>query len=286
MGMKKLVIYHAECRDGFCAAWVAWRKFGSEAEYMPARYGEAAPDVTGREVFIVDFSYDYETTVKLIEQANDVVILDHHKTAEEALGRIPSSPHGKPLIVFDMNRSGAGIARDFFEPGLDSWLVDYTQDRDLWRFALHASKEVNGYIGTLDQSFEAYERAHRELNATDAAQLGVGAEAYKNMYTQQVVKQARRERFAGHADIPIVNAPYVGISEVVGELAETALFAVGWFHRGDGRVAVSLRSRGDFDVSAVAKAFGGGGHKNAAGFTVSGDAVAEFIYLAGVGGVA
>lgn len=29
-----------------------------------------------------------------------------------------------------------------------------------------------------------------------------------------------------------------------------------------------LRSRGDFDVSALAKAFGGGGHAKAAGFTV------------------
>lgn len=30
----------------------------------------------------------------------------------------------------------------------------------------------------------------------------------------------------------------------------------------------SLRSNGDYDVSAIAKAFGGGGHKNAAGFEV------------------
>ncbi len=33
---------------------------------------------------------------------------------------------------------------------------------------------------------------------------------------------------------------------------------------------VSLRSKGDVDVGSVAKAFGGGGHKNAAGCTVTG----------------
>ena len=36
---------------------------------------------------------------------------------------------------------------------------------------------------------------------------------------------------------------------------------------GDGRVRVSMRSRGSVDVSAVAQQFGGGGHHNAAGFT-------------------
>ena len=33
---------------------------------------------------------------------------------------------------------------------------------------------------------------------------------------------------------------------------------------------VSLRSKGDIDIGAVAKEFGGGGHKNAAGCTVTG----------------
>jgi phosphoesterase RecJ-like protein len=33
---------------------------------------------------------------------------------------------------------------------------------------------------------------------------------------------------------------------------------------------VSLRSKGDVDIGAVAKEFGGGGHKNAAGCTVTG----------------
>lgn len=37
-----------------------------------------------------------------------------------------------------------------------------------------------------------------------------------------------------------------------------------------GKFQYSLRSRGDFDVSAIAKKFGGGGHKNAAGFNVVG----------------
>ena len=40
---------------------------------------------------------------------------------------------------------------------------------------------------------------------------------------------------------------------------------------GNGDVRVSMRSKYDVDVRQVASEFGGGGHKNAAGFTVTGD---------------
>jgi uncharacterized protein len=262
-----VVIYHGDCLDGFCAAWMAWRKFGDKAEYVPAGYGQEPPDVEGKRVFIVDFSYPRETLVRMAALASNVVVLDHHATAQKDLEGL-EAPDLE--IFFDMNRSGAGLARDYFHPGLNSWLVDYTQDRDLWRFALLESKEVNAFIGTIKQTFEEYERVHNALTTGDAARLGAGANAYKDMYVEKMVKQARRVRFAGHDDIPIVNAPYIGISELVGALAETALFAVGWFQRTDGKIAFSLRSRGEFDVAELATRFGGGGHAKAAGFTVDG----------------
>jgi phosphoesterase RecJ-like protein len=43
---------------------------------------------------------------------------------------------------------------------------------------------------------------------------------------------------------------------------------------GAGQVRVSLRSKGDLDVRAIAGTFGGGGHRNASGFTIVGDAAA------------
>jgi len=45
---------------------------------------------------------------------------------------------------------------------------------------------------------------------------------------------------------------------------------------GDGRIAVSLRSKGSrHDVAAVARGFGGGGHRNAAGFKLAGVSLDE-----------
>jgi bifunctional oligoribonuclease and PAP phosphatase NrnA len=37
-----------------------------------------------------------------------------------------------------------------------------------------------------------------------------------------------------------------------------------------GKIRISLRSRGDYDVASVAREFGGGGHRNAAGCTIDG----------------
>lgn len=43
----------------------------------------------------------------------------------------------------------------------------------------------------------------------------------------------------------------------------------------EGTVSVSLRAKGSVDVAVIAATFGGGGHKNAAGFRLSGKSVAE-----------
>ena len=47
--------------------------------------------------------------------------------------------------------------------------------------------------------------------------------------------------------------------------------AVVFFKQDEGeQYRVSMRSKGEIDIGAVAKQFGGGGHKNAAGCTVTG----------------
>lgn len=260
--MKTLVIYHANCIDGFTAAWCAWRKFGHVAEYIPAKHGDPPPDVTGRDVFIVDFSYPRETLLRMYSAARSLRVLDHHKTAETDLA-------GLHFCTFDMNFSGAGLAEAEFTQDKGP-LVAYVQDRDLWRFALSQSKEINAWIGSLEHSFQEWSRADAALYASFDTCAAHGSALLRavDRYVLEMAKQAQRITFADHPDIPVVNAPYINTSELVGHLAESALFAVGWFQRGDGKYQYSLRSRGDFDVSELAKRFGGGGHRQAAGFTV------------------
>lgn len=261
--MGTLVLYHGNCIDGFTAAWVAWRHFGDKAEYVPLQYGSGGadvevPDVTGRDVIMVDFCTGREQLLRLHAAAASFHVLDHHKTAEAACA-------GLDFCTFDMNKSGAMLAQDYF-CRIPNWLVSYVQDRDLWRFHLPNSKEINAYISAQPQSFERWSEMHENGEAV-AAIGGRGVLAFIDRYVGEMCDQARAQEFAGYV-VPVVNAPYINTSELVGKLAETALFAVGWFQRGDGKYQYSLRSRGDFDVSEIAKRYGGGGHKNAAGFAV------------------
>jgi hypothetical protein len=265
------VIYHGNCIDGFTAAWCCWRKFGDAAEYIPAHYGDAAPDVTGEDVLIVDFSYPRETLIDMHAKAKSLRVLDHHKTAQADL-------EGLDFCLFDMSRSGAGLAWDEICTGERSGLVAYVEDRDLWRWALPNSKELNAFIGSFEFSFENWHALHvtfvngRE-QVVAAVEVGAAILRKETRYVRDMAKQARMVSLAGHV-VPVVNAPYINTSELVGHLAEHPQgathvpFAVGWFQRGDGKYQYSLRSRGDFDVSELAKQFGGGGHRNAAGFTV------------------
>lgn len=278
---RPLVIYHGNCQDGFTAAWVmrnwfagfpphvghAAIDYGIDVEFFAAHYGSAGepvqlPDVTGRQVWMVDFCTGREQLLALKAAASSLVVLDHHKTAQAAC-------EGLEFCTFDMERSGAMLAWDYCFPNAPApWLVHYVQDRDLWRFALPLSREVNAFLQSQDLSFESWDAASStELEV--ANERGRGVLGYIDRYVREMKQQARHVTFAGHDNIPMVNAPYISTSELVGALAQEALFAVGWFERSDGVYQYSLRSRGDFDVSEVAKRFGGGGHKNAAGFSVS-----------------
>jgi nanoRNase/pAp phosphatase (c-di-AMP/oligoRNAs hydrolase) len=51
--------------------------------------------------------------------------------------------------------------------------------------------------------------------------------------------------------------------------AECGTFGLLWYVSSRGTINCSLRSQGEYDVSKIAKVFGGGGHRNASGFQLS-----------------
>ena len=259
MTQRTIVIYHANCIDGFTAAWVAWRRYRESAEYLPASYGDAPPDVTDAEVLIVDFSYPRAVLETMAEASHSLEVFDHHKTAQADLA-------GFDYATFDMERSGAGLAWDALFVTPRPWLVDYVEDRDLWRFKLPNSKSVNAFVSAHKrnsfQAWDALSSQRVELCADRGAAIGM----FVDRYVEEMCAQAALVEIVG-AEVPIVNAPYINISELLNKLAESAPFAVGWFQGKDGRYVYSLRSCGDVDVSAIAKGYGGGGHTRAAGFS-------------------
>ena len=79
-----LILYHKGCTDGWCAAFIAKKKF-PEAELFACGYGDELPlvEVKDKEVLVVDFSWPREQTLQLKNAAKKLVIYDHHKTAQK-----------------------------------------------------------------------------------------------------------------------------------------------------------------------------------------------------------
>lgn len=264
---KPLCIYHGKCDDGFGAAYAIWKKYGNGVEYYPGVYQAQPPDVYHRVVFIVDFSYKRPVMERICRRASSVTILDHHVTAKDDLEGLDKWAAEQGLSVdleFDMERSGAMMSWQHFHPGVaPPRLIEYIQDRDLFRKALPGGDQFTIALRAYPQDFLVW-------NGFDVEALIAEGDPMLRYYRTQVEalkSSAWKSRLAGY-DIPIVNAPYAFASEVAGELAEGEPFAACFFIV-DAFMNFSLRSRpGMVDVSEIAKKFGGGGHKHAAGFRV------------------
>lgn len=259
-----LIIHHKSCPDGWCAAFIAKKKY-PEAQIMARDHGTNPPyaEVEGKDVLVVDFSWrTREENIRLSKLAKSFQIFDHHKSAKTEL-------EGLPFATFDMERSGAGITWDLLFPGVPRpWYVRYVEDRDLWRHSLFSSEKVNAYLMTLPHTIVAWSELDH-MDWQDAEILGAGALRHVEHYTEKACEQVQEGIFEDFTT-GVVNVPYLNVSEVAGRIAETHEVGFAWFERGDGQTQFSLRSRGSGpDVSLLAKKYGGGGHKNAAGFQLS-----------------
>lgn len=261
-----LCIYHAPCYDGFTAAWVAHQRYPG-AEYLGAGYGDEAPDVTGRDVVIVDFSYPRDVLERMHAQAASLLVLDHHKSAEAAL-------EGLPYARFSKHRSGAGMAWEHFMAGAPMpALVQYVEDRDLWLFALPSSKDINAWIMSHDYDFATWTDLNNALKDTSGLMIATGAgRALQRKHAldcKRLIEATKRTMVIGGHTVPVVNASFLHASEIGHMLAEPhdVPFAA-IYHDATTARRFSLRSDqdGGADVSEIAKMYGGGGHKNAAGF--------------------
>ena len=266
---KPLVIYHGNCLDGFGAAYAAHRHFSSlgvEAEYYAASHGEPMPECDGREVYVVDFSYKRPSMKELCQRAERVTVLDHHISAQEDLEGLESE-HDNLEVVFDMGRSGAVITWEYFHQQPVPRLLLHVQDQDLWNFDLPGTSDINSALMSYPFSFELWhEVVCSEERFTALLSEGQAINRFRREMIDNYKERAVMGRIAGY-EVPVVNCPRAIISELVGELSEGHPFAAGYQDKGDKR-SWSLRSsrNGGEDVAKVAALFGGGGHKNAAGF--------------------
>lgn len=293
-----ICVYHGGCDDGFGAAWVVRKRWGNDVTFVAGAYGgfEWPADLADKNILFVDFSLKRG---QMIELANgglvgavpkSIVVLDHHKTAESELKQWDCGPvhpfsgervadhialavmeQSYPIVAhFDMEHSGARMAWDFCFPGqCVPSLIMHIEDRDLWRFRLQTTHYVSAALRTYPHDFAVWDDISGNVGRLALEGATILRGHHKN------VGEFIRNRYwtdVGGYRVPVVNVPYHYASDTANELLAVepeAPFAACWFRRGDGVFQFSLRSADDkIDVSQVAAAFGGGGHRNAAGFEI------------------
>jgi len=277
MSEKPLVIFHKDCADGIAAAWCFWKQYKDSYDYLPGVYNEPPPDVFNRDVYMVDFSYKHEIMSMICQYANNVTLLDHHKSALEDLWDLAALPN------FDMTHatdtmSGAMIAWEFVKAKEGHKrklpeLIKHIQDRDMWKFELPHTREIMAAVFSYEKSFEDYDKLMKlsKTGIKDLIKEGIVLERKYRLDLAGLIKQCQRViEFEGYT-VPIANLNGLYASDAGNIMSENNPFSITYYDTARSRV-FSLRSKPTgVDVSIIASKFKGGGHKHAAGFKVSRD---------------
>lgn len=266
---NNLCIYHGNCPDGFAAAWAVYHALGDDVEFHKGIHQQAPPNVTGLDVFLVDFSYKKPVLEAMLKQAASITILDHHISAQQDLAELLSS--GKVGGLFDMDKSGAMLAWEWFHPDASApKLIQHIQDRDLWQFKLEGTRQVTIGLASYPYDFALWDKLMaRSPNELDMLKRdGEALERKLQIDIKILLDTGVRRMVIGGHNVPVLNAPAAYVSEAGNIMARGEPFAACYWDHANGR-SFSLRaSETGIDVSEVARQYGGGGHIKASGFTV------------------
>jgi oligoribonuclease NrnB/cAMP/cGMP phosphodiesterase (DHH superfamily) len=275
--MSIFVLYHANCFDGFGAKYAAWRKFGDEAEYLAVNYGQPVPQKLLNallskkaldkkvEIYILDFSYPRNSLELLRGMCDTLVVLDHHKTAEEDLA-------GLDYAIFDMDKSGAVLAWEYFHPGkpVPDILLDI-QDGDLWKFERPNTEAIRAALPLLEFNVESLGHCITYDDDYDwIIEKGTTLLDSENIeIKQRVPNYVHKISLFGHSCGCINCTTFISKTgaAITADKSLGVDIALMYQVIKNGDVLLSFRAAkdNDIDVSELARKFGGGGHAKSAG---------------------
>jgi uncharacterized protein len=303
--MSALIIYHQArpgtlCPDGAMAAAIAhlyYERHGIQHQFMGDCYRNVAdypelpdfaiPSGVG-DVVIVDFSYPRSWLNHWQSQGLSVKVLDHHEPKFKLIGDFSGA-------ILDANECGATIAwRHFFPDEPQPELLLHVKRRDIGADGYYEDKcpeseaineglgEVRHQVWSLmgDQVFTSL--ADTLLMPYLIPVMQKSGERLIEARDEIVAEACDRSvlRTLGEHEVPFLEllqteARYHSlIGNALCKVFPRHLFS--WCITPDGSNHLrSARNISNFDVSAVARKFGGDGHRNAAGFQPQRDSTAQ-----------
>lgn len=280
--MKTAIVYHANCVDGFGAAWAA-SKFFDNAIYHPLVHGASLPEkvLECDILYFLDISLKRDEIIKLRESGKQVFVIDHHDSAQREID-------GLDGCVFDMNHSGAALTWIVLNKQSEKPLslkympliLFYIEDGDLYRFKMPESKHILNVLHAVEKTFENYDHFNNQISVRDGfakiANKGKNIFEFNQNYLDFVKKFVQKINFAGFDEVPVINTHSFQVSDLLHDLAMESKhgFAVSWFQLDNGNFKYSLRSKSEdaMNVALLAEKLykennliSGAGHPCAAG---------------------
>lgn len=259
---KRICFYHNKCLDGIAAAWCFNRAFGEGVELIPLDHGKEvdyAPLVEDKVVYFADFAPNREEYKLIKSLAKELVVIDHHQTAHLEIG---------DLVTIDQSKSGAVLAWEYLFPDeVTPEIILAVGDRDLWKWEIPHSKEVTEAAFLNGLTIEGFDKTIRG-GFFKAIATGKILRQVKENEVKELVKIGRELNFHGYKALLINAGPNVR-SELGNYVCKELGYEVAIIYRDlpNGR-SFSLRSI-DVDVEEIARVhYGGGGHKQASGFSL------------------
>lgn len=274
MNQKDLLIYHANCPDGFGAAYCFWKKFGDTIEYRALTHEDTIPeDTVGRNIWMADFCYKLDTIKDILSKAKRVIIIDHHITAMNDIGEFS---HPNLVTYFDMNHSGAALSWMYLFPHKEiPTLIRYIEDRDINKWELPDAKSFLSVVDSNKKDFDIWDalavEAESAIGFNSLVNSGKILLKFMSENSNSIKQHIFIMKIAG-IDFPTINTSLPWRSYILNEIAEEQFGRAASYYFNGKEYIFSLRSlEGELfiDVSEIAKSFSGGGHKRAAGFAVA-----------------
>lgn len=259
------VLYHADCADGFGAAWSAWKKLKTSAVYIavPPNNRELPSSAKNTDLFTLDYTFPLDAVAQVRSQVRSFTVLDHHETNKEVAAMADNH-------LFDMAHSGAVLSWKFFHPGDPiPRLLRHVEDYDLWKFKLRHTREIAESLSLYDMNFKTWDKLVRDFeqgNGKKYIEEGNILLRLRDRRIGRLIGCGEQITFEGHKAL-LVNSPFY-VSEIGHSIVKHGTpVAVIWSRR-ENKIVVSLRSDGkSVNVAKLAEHYGGGGHAAAAGFT-------------------
>lgn len=282
--------YHTD-NDGKCAAfWVAlsaglYDEYLFETKFIPINYGMRFPleEIEPNEqIYIVDYSIEPDEMRRLLTITTDVTWIDHHKSAIEKYSDFEFPIRG---IRYDgvagcmltycwlhhMTDRGCGNPKEFnLEMTKEApMFTKYIADYDVWKFEYGDDTRyfnLGSQLYDLNPFSEHWNEFLKDRSCSRAIEKGKAIMEYRDSWAKEYCEHKGFETELEGYKCFALNLAMVSSDHFKSIDEDKYDMFVGFSY--DGNLwAYSLRSS-KIDCSEIAKKYGGGGHKGAAGFTI------------------